>query len=172
MSRQARMLLVVTVAAVVSIIVLSMMAERYGSILRDRKNASGRSAAAVRTTHPESTRPSAPERPAAARASVAEEAASLAAAYADVLASLDATLDGARSAGASDGEVLDALRATLQQELTTRGMTRADFDKLVTVHRAWRERPADVPEPLRGALETRAAKLAAVDLSPYDPRRL
>lgn len=166
------MLLVVTVAAVVSLLVLSMMAERYGSILRDRKDSAGRSAAAVQTTRPESTRPSVPPPPAAARAPVAEEAASLAAAYADVLASLDATLDGARRNGASDGEVLDALRATLERELTTRGLARTDFDKLVTVHRAWRERPADVPQPLRGALETRAAKLAAVDLSPYDPRRL
>jgi len=152
MTRTSRTLLILVLMSIGTVVVLAMMAQRYGKVLDARQQA--------RSTAPASN-VSGPLADA--------EAARNVAAYLDVKSALGQA-EEALGNDAPHSETGQAdLRMIFDRALVESRLERAGFQEMDAVVRAWEAGSNEVPQAYRRELDRRAAEVRASRSVAYDP---
>jgi hypothetical protein len=152
MTRTSRTLLVLGLMSVGAVVVLAMMAQRYGKVLEQRGEARGRE---VRSVDAPGT------------SAEQERAAREIAVYLAVMASLKEDL-ALRKRQAPGEPTDDAAEDSLDRALGQHGLSRVDFSRLALIVRAWREGSPEVAEAYRRELDRRAPDVRASEIENLD----
>ena len=153
MTRTSRTLLILVLMSIGTVVVLAMMAHRYGQVLEDRQKAG--------ETAPRATHEDVNELPDA-------EAARYVAAYLGVMSALKQTVAAMDEETAAAAAIAE-LRRAFERALAERRMDRTGFQEMDGVVRAWEAGSTEVPDAYRRELDRRAAEVRESRIAGYDP---
>jgi hypothetical protein len=157
MTRQSRTLLILGVMGIACVVLLGLMANRYGAILQRMKETEESRPRA--TTHA-----AAPQIPAPAGSTEVSGAApaQAVASYIVVRRALKERLD----APEVDGET--AFVVERERALSDNGVRPTEYARVRGLYREWRHEPASVERDYAEIFRRRRAELARLDLGPYE----
>ena len=153
MTRTSRTLLILTLMSIGTVVVLAMMAGRYGRVLEGRQQAGDSGSRAV-------------------HAGAGELPNSEAVRYVEAYLAVTNSMKQAAAAMGEEttGEAgLAGLRSAFERTLEERGLERADFQEMDAVVRAWEAGSTEVPDAYRRELDRRAAEVRNSRIEGYDP---
>jgi hypothetical protein len=154
MTRTSRTLLILILMSIGTVVVLAMMAQRYGKVLEVRQQA-------------QSATPGAEDNDSGPLADA--EAARNVAAYLHVTSALGEAAEALGEEAASSQDGVSELRRTFERALVESRLERAGFQEMDAVVRAWNEGSDEVPQAYRRELDRRAAEVKQALSGGYDP---
>ena len=154
MTRTSRTLLVLVLMSIGTVVVLAMMAQRYGKVLEARQQA-------------QSATPRADDNDSGPLADA--EAARNVAAYLFVTNALGKAAEAMGDDAARSEAGLAELRGTFERALVKSRLGRAEFQELDAVVGAWEVGSEEVPQAYRRELDRRAAEVRGARSKAYDP---
>lgn len=154
MTRTSRTLLILVLMSIGTVIVLAMMAQRYGKVLEARQQARNTSSGAA---------------PALSGALVDAEAERNVAAYLHVTGALEQAVAAMGDEATNSDAGVAELRMTFERALIESRLDRAGFQEMDGVVKAWEVGSEEVPQAYRRALDRRADEVRKSRNAAYDP---